>query len=96
MRLIDADTVKENMDITLKILKIIFHEKGQREHLISAFHTVSLIVDDSETIDAVPVIRCKDCKYHREFLCDRLKYSYVTNADSFCSEGERKDDGMDS
>lgn len=38
------------------------------------------------------IVRCKDCIYYREGLCDRLKYSYVTNADSFCSEGERKDD----
>ena len=50
------------------------------------------MVDEQPTIDAVPVVRCKDCIYYREGLCDRLKYSYVTNADSFCSEGERKDD----
>ena len=34
------------------------------------------------------LIRCRDCKYYRDGLCDRWKYSHVTNADSFCSGAE--------
>ena len=40
------------------------------------------------TVDAVPVVRCKDCKYFKTRLCE--------NEDSsdgwFCADGERKDE----
>ena len=53
------------------------------------------------TIDAVPVVRCKDCKHawihpcvyvycHRD---GRNAYEMTFNLDSFCSYGERKDNG---
>lgn len=43
----------------------------------------------SETVDAVPVVRCKDCKYRYgepgqpNILCENMK------DDDFCSYGER-------
>ena len=51
-------------------------------------------ITDDMVVDAVPVVRCKDCKfYHRmtaetgicELGCPYFGY------DGFCSEGERKD-----
>lgn len=46
-------------------------------------------------IDAVPVVRCKDCK-HLGFkgLCDGVcnkKMVGIVNPDDFCSYGERRD-----
>ena len=47
-------------------------------------------------IDAVPVVRCKDCKHrgklYRNHLCDHPKaiLGRVVD-DDFCSYGERKD-----
>ena len=58
-----------------------------------------------QTVDAVPVVRCKDCKHYRNYpngLC-YLHTEPKTNArgysgdavcvepDDFCSYGERKD-----
>ena len=40
------------------------------------------------TIDVVPVIRCKDCKYWEHGDCYRLELS---RPDDFCSFGERKE-----
>lgn len=46
-------------------------------------------------VDAVPVVRCKDCKhYHKDFesrhFCWRTdSYSWASN--DFCAYGERKD-----
>ena len=53
------------------------------------------------TIDAVPVVRCKDCKHAWIHPCGyvychrdgRNAYEMTFNLDSFCSYGERKDNG---
>ena len=48
-----------------------------------------------EWIDAVPVVRCKDCKYYdtpknfKKPYCMRGAYVKV-DADDYCSKGERK------
>lgn len=95
MRIIDADAPISRQDVIEKInerARETFSLAPGYEHYLSALHDVANDLEQIPTIDAVPVVRCKDCIYYREGLCDRLKYSYVTNADSFCSEGERKDD----
>ena len=62
----------------------------------------------NKTVDAVPVVRCKDCKYWRDsWVAPDGKhthgYCYIEDADDvivgrwgddFCSYGERKDDGL--
>lgn len=45
--------------------------------------------------DAVPVIRCKDCKYYTGYECQRSKVSnirVITNEDDYCSRAERKEE----
>lgn len=39
------------------------------------------------TVDAVPVVRCKNCRYFKLYKC-RMGYS---SHDDFCSYGKRKD-----
>ena len=46
-----------------------------------------LIDADAPTIDAVPVVRCKDCKYFKTQLCQNED----SHDDWFCADGERKD-----
>ena len=61
-------------------------------------------IAEAPTVDAVPVVRCRDCKWYMPgelftdiMFCHRLKkdngkpakYNYC--ADDFCSYGERKD-----
>ena len=45
------------------------------------------------TVDAVPVIRCKDCKYHDEGeyfdYCCALKTKCSDDAEFFCKYGDR-------
>ena len=63
-------------------------------------------IDRTPTIDAAPVVRCKDCKYYKEGVvlspqkfCFRLKgrdgaaIGYNFAEDDFCSYGERSEDG---
>ena len=45
-------------------------------------------IADAPTIDAVEVVRCKDCKYFKTRLCEN-----EDNYDNwFCADGERKED----
>lgn len=50
------------------------------------------------TIDAVPVVRCKDCKHyeiHKPKVlenCERNGYLIPMKHDDFCSYGERRSD----
>lgn len=52
------------------------------------------------TADVVEVVRCKDCKYYKinpygeesERMCKCWGDYLPTNADDFCSYGERKPD----
>ena len=53
-------------------------------------------IECATTVDAVPVIRCKDCKYYRLEIdmCDE-PYSTAHNVvheDDFCSKAERRTD----
>ena len=56
-------------------------------------------IDQASTIDAVPVVRCKDCKHAWIHPCGyvychrdgRNAYEMTFNLDSFCSYGERKE-----
>lgn len=56
----------------------------------------SIVRVDSQTVDAVPVVRCKDCKYYRWEIdmCDE-PYSTAHNVvheDDYCSRAERKEE----
>ena len=62
-----------------------------------------LMLAEAPTIDAVPVVRCKDCVhwYGRDGVCLKIyddgsvsPYAWqFRNEDDFCSYGERKSDG---
>lgn len=56
-------------------------------------------IDDAPTVDAVELVRCRDCKHwHKETLfCDYMPYVEAQDrvnwyADDFCSYGEQMED----
>lgn len=90
MRLIDADRAK---DIAETCFGDIF--------LLTA---VKLLLDKSPTVDAVEVVRCKDCKHYDN--SEGIQWCHLNSKfakhgtdwhsfpeDGFCSYGERKDNG---
>lgn len=83
MRLIDAD-------VTIKTYTSDLFDT------LDDFERVNDILEYAPTIDAIPIVRCKDCKYHDEedcrgFICNGyFKYSDVEPYD-FCSYGEMRD-----
>lgn len=57
-------------------------------------------IKEQPTIDAVEVVRCKDCKHHEKFLFDDSKVlcwvhdtDIVVSQTDYCSYGERREDG---
>lgn len=55
------------------------------------------VIQGMPTVDAVPVVRCKDCKYWRDTDHTCRGHSLVSpmTADDFCSYGVRKDGNRD-
>ena len=51
------------------------------------------IINDAPTIDAVPVVRCRECTYWLgEHVCDLdCNHETHTGPDDFCSRGQRKE-----
>ena len=90
MRLIDADALIEDLELLAK------HEESFRQSVIlGVVHTIKA----RRTIDAVKIVRCKDCKHwHKDTVfCDYMSYGEASErvnwyADDFCSYGERKID----
>lgn len=72
MRLIDANALIAEYD------RVHVGEPGKARKLMA----------DAPTVDAVPVVRCKDCKHrYSDSWCE-----YVDDDDNFyCAKGKRKD-----
>ncbi len=61
-----------------------------------ADNRVDVWMNELPTIDAVPVVRCKDCKWWREetdHTCRKWGGASPRNANSYCDDAERSDDG---
>lgn len=57
------------------------------------------ILEQQPTVDAVEVVRCKDCEYFMEDIfkrtvCNRTFDMFVMKANDFCSYGKRKIKGV--
>ena len=86
MRLIDADALDFSFD------RRIFGEAD--EHYTRGADGAISIVNSAQMVDAIEVIRCKDCKhkggthlYTDKIYCKRL--SCYMEENDFCSYGER-------
>lgn len=81
-RLIDADALAKFIDYG--------HLNNPDEKLYSE-NDIREMIDMMPTIDAVPVIRCKDCKHRITANCERFGIKRYTQSDSFCSWAEPKE-----
>lgn len=92
MRLIDADALIEKM----------FKEADAytNDDVRKGYHNCECLVYDAPTVDAVEVVRCKDCT-HYGFTDNRVpkeqvwwcyKWSNVMRENDFCSYGEKNNE----
>ena len=84
MRLIDADALGIGYANPLVFDKIDYAH---------GWNCAIEILEKAPTIDAVPVIRCKNCKYYnlQALACTHDNFNGTIGMDGFCSYGERKE-----
>ena len=58
---------------------------------IADFNEAVYTVRKAQPVDAVPVVRCRDCKHHDGIRCFRWNSTIITGFDDFCSNGEQND-----
>ena len=78
MRLIDAD-------------KIEFHGLNNR---VCPDLSAQDVIDEQPTINAVPVVRCRECVYKNTTACPAYDAPFMRTSlrIKFCSEGQRRED----
>lgn len=82
-RLIDADK------LGIYFADVQLANRGWRDDVCELLDDVMYALEEAPTIDAVEVVRCKDCKYWNNGDCYRLELS---RPDDFCSYGEKKEE----
>ena len=99
MRLIDADHLRETLSAEEDEFRASHSEDGMIEDefsdgVLSTVVSMYRFIGKEKTVDAVPVVRCKDCVY-----LEKLKYGYTcafydngdVELDDYCSRGLRND-----
>ena len=91
-RLIDADAL---MDVIRQHEYRLATKQGSIDYGMFTLG-IQQAVDEQQTIDAVPVVRCRECKYrfknngHDKSGCPIIDANIWMDDDDFCSHGERK------
>lgn len=103
-RLIDAEITAKALEEYLRINRAPMHYQNQ--FWCEGMEDAERIVSEQPTVDAVEVIRCKDCKFfeldHFDIvsnvpiitaheICTRWGDEYKTSIDGYCFLAERKD-----
>lgn len=98
LRLIDADA------LVVRLAYYHAHSYGKAEH---AYGVVAEEVLKAPTIDAEPVVHCKDCKHRQDpkvcYMCftevvdveggRMYKFTDLTQPDGYCHRGAKMDGG---
>lgn len=98
-RLIDADALWEQM-------KELYQKRCEESDMTGdravcvTWHDAVVCIKDAPTIDAVPVVRCRECKKYggrpwenyKNGICSRTDCGVF--ADDYCSRGQRREDGV--
>ena len=86
VRLIDANTLKVRMFRSKEFNR----ETGSFDLPVVPWHDI----EDADTIDAVPVVRCRECKHSRPLtngLVACLRWNRAFICDGFCHDGAKID-----
>lgn len=112
-RYIDADAyaaeMKTRQDACLELMNAtreMDNEEmyGQKSVAFSVFVEAKLTLDAMPTVDAVPVVRCRECKW-LHIVNDNILYGFCTKGHAmfypfqldtrefYCADGERRSNG---
>ena len=98
MRLVDLDKVRELFHVAETCDKCQSSNIDCDNERVS-FYTprdICGLLDEAEEVDAVPVVRCKDCKWRKEEWkldgnCWCGMFDRYTRETFFCADGDRRD-----
>ncbi len=87
MRLIDADALKS---------KVQAQEWKRDPAVILALDWIYMLINEQPTIDAVPVVRCKECEYYNITCCSSgtgwcENMDMGVSDDFYCANGARRE-----
>lgn len=88
MRLIDADALAANEQAKYEAV----HNVRPMEVQTIMHRAIQGALAGAPTIDAVPVVRCKDCVYaeKEEDILTCRSTAFGVKPDDYCSDGERR------
>ena len=94
MRLIDADALIEKFNEKANMAECLIDARTAER--FATFCALADAVEEMPTVDAVPVIRCKDCTFghyidHGHMHCIHPCGLTTNMTDDFCSYAERKE-----
>lgn len=97
MRLIDADELRKVLKAAL--LQSVFSDDDEDEKLAIRLGEMFVreVVNGLPTIDAAPVVRCKDCIHAIKFRSGQVSCGYhdwcrvQVDPDGYCNHGEKDD-----
>ena len=109
VRLIDANAMKE--DLKNMLARVMYESDLDFDHSHAKIWTATITgiqhsikrLDNAPTIDAVQVVRCRECVFRgqhdlcpmnvRVYMLDEAAYLDCTEDDGFCHKGAKMDGG---
>lgn len=88
-RLIDADALLTTMEVMKCPME------NDLDSFMAGMRAVLERICDAPTVDAVQVVRCKDCKKRGTDNCDIDFWRYRQSYSWYCASGERKSNEVD-
>ena len=100
MRLVDADALKEQVESHVVSMSVCL---SMDEHYGKATMREDCLtdIDNAPTVDAIPVVRCKDCMYFKPWRHDRGDdsrcefWNTEMGAEDYCSQAIYLNNGRD-
>lgn len=94
MRLVDADQMVVDESEAYMSAQVQITDDLKWLINFAAHSKIQMLIADTPTVDAVPVVRCRECKHHKDTSVTEYEYCCLTGQtvgyDDFCSYGERK------
>lgn len=94
MRLVDADQMAVEESEAYMSAQVQITDDLKWLVNFSAHSKIQRLIADTPTVDAVPVVRCRDCKHLFGTLC-AVCGLLSRKPEDFCSYGERRDGETD-
>lgn len=98
MRLIDADKMAVDESEAYMSAQVQITDDLKWLVNFAAHSKIQRLIADTPTVDAIPMVRCRECKFGSwdsepddAMVCVRTNDGFWRSGNDFCSRGERKE-----